>query len=471
MKIPKQFYFILAAMLLLCLAPMPYGYYMLVRFLVMVAFGAMAMKFYHERKSGLMWTAVILALLFQPFAKIALGRLMWNIVDLVVAIVLIVLFFLEQKQTSLKQTVTWDNRMPKRDGKDNEFIFSIEGTLPPYELMFVADKEDRELTSFFETHPEVLEGWGQMIGFRIIYLPILMKRLRNKEVLSYRAPYLTDVEISSASVGSDFLLQYLDNPNDRKFLTSGFIRTDDIRRDGGRYVAINRFYPLLSLNAEPLNDQLHNIGRKIVEERYQLEHEEYLGCEIPIGDEDVSEPTADEQFNSQIDGEDITDLIEEVKVRIMRLRQRGIAEHVLEQLIHPDNRLSRLVITKEHRIILPDYNNMEVKMEPLVKAVFFLFLNHPEGIMFKCLPDYRKELTQIYVKLKPNGMTDKTMQSIEDVTNPLLNSINEKCARVRGAFVGLFDNHMAKHYYIDGRRGEAKKISLPRDLVVWEGEG
>jgi hypothetical protein len=72
------------------------------------------------------------------------------------------------------------------------------------------------------------------------------------------------------------------------------------------------------------------------------------------------------------------------------------------------------------------------------------------------------------VKLKPYGLSDRVVQSIEDVTNPLLNSINEKCARIRGAFLGQFDNHLAKHYYIDGNRGEAKKIALPRDLVVWE---
>ena len=97
-----------------------------------------------------------------------------------------------------------------------------------------------------------------------------------------------------------------------------------------------------------------------------------------------------------------------------------------------------------------------------------LFLKHPEGILFKFLPDYRKELAHIYAELRPTGLTDKALQSIEDVTNPLLNSINEKCARIRGAFVGQFDNYMAKSYYIDGLRGEAKKISLPRDLVIWE---
>ena len=129
---------------------------------------------------------------------------------------------------------------------------------------------------------------------------------------------------------------------------------------------------------------------------------------------------------------------------------------------------SGLVITKDWRILLPDYNNMEIKMEPLVKAVYLLFLRHPEGITFKQLPDYREELTGIYNLLKPSGLTDRAIQSIEDVTNPMLNSINEKCARIRAAFVGQFDEYMAKSYYIDGLRGEAKKIALPRNLVTWE---
>jgi hypothetical protein len=104
----------------------------------------------------------------------------------------------------------------------------------------------------------------------------------------------------------------------------------------------------------------------------------------------------------------------------------------------------------------------------LAKAVYLLFLNHPEGILFKNLPEYSEELTQIYEKLRPTGLNERALQSIEDVTNPLSNSINEKCARIRGAFLSQFDNHIAKHYYIDGRRGEAKKIDLVRANVVWK---
>lgn len=79
-----------AAMLLLCLADMPYGYYQLVRFMAMVIFGWMAYDYSNKEQQFGFITFGSLALLFQPFFKIAFGRTIWNIVDVVVAIVLIV---------------------------------------------------------------------------------------------------------------------------------------------------------------------------------------------------------------------------------------------------------------------------------------------------------------------------------------------------------------------------------------------
>lgn len=92
----KQVSAVLSLLLLLCLAPMPYGYYQLVRFVAMVVFGVMAYKYYEEKKNVLAITFGALALLFQPFVKVALGRTMWNVVDVAVAIGLIVLFILEK---------------------------------------------------------------------------------------------------------------------------------------------------------------------------------------------------------------------------------------------------------------------------------------------------------------------------------------------------------------------------------------
>ena len=451
----KNLYPFLAAMLLLCLAPMPYGYFMLVRFVMMVAFGIMAYRYYVDNKTIASYVFGALALLFQPIYKMALGRVVWNVVDVIVALLLIAMFIMEWKRAKRNYVEYRPISPDDRQGlDDNQFEFQLKGKLDPKELVYVASEEDKELTNLFETRPEVLEGWGQIIGFHIVYLPLLIKRLKEKNVLKYRAPYLGDEAINNISIGNDFLLQYLDNPGDKDKLKHGFIRTENIHRgEDGKDKATNRFYPLSSKNGEPLADQLHRIGKKISAETYRAGH--YIEGKVQEGG---------------LDKDDTEELMEEVRERIAKLRQRGIAEYLLEQLIHPDDRLSRLIVTKDYRIVLPDYQNLEIKMEPLVKAVYLLFLKHPEGILFKQLPEYRNELTLIYEKLRPTGLTERAIQSIEDVTNPLLNSINEKCARIRGAFVGEFDDYMAKYYYIDGARGEAKKISLPRDMVTWEEE-
>ena len=130
-------------------------------------------------------------------------------------------------------------------------------------------------------------------------------------------------------------------------------------------------------------------------------------------------------------------------------------------------RTSRLKICKDCTIELIDFKK-EIKMEPIVKAVYLLFLMHPEGITFKYLPDYREELADIYQKIKPFGLTERAVRSIENVTDPRNNSINEKCSRIRAAFQSEVDPTLLDMYAISGKSGEAKKIALPRDMIIWE---
>ena len=94
----KQIEIILAVLLLLCLAPMPYGYYQFVRFVAMVVFAVMAYRYYEEKKNQLAIVFGALALLFQPFIKVALGKAIWNVVDVVVAIALILLWYRNKNQ-------------------------------------------------------------------------------------------------------------------------------------------------------------------------------------------------------------------------------------------------------------------------------------------------------------------------------------------------------------------------------------
>ena len=82
---------VLAIALLLCLFPMPYGYYTLVKFMAMIVFVIMAYKYYQQNKEAMAVLFAALAILFQPFFKIVLGRMMWNVVDVIVAVLLVIL--------------------------------------------------------------------------------------------------------------------------------------------------------------------------------------------------------------------------------------------------------------------------------------------------------------------------------------------------------------------------------------------
>ena len=168
-----------------------------------------------------------------------------------------------------------------------------------------------------------------------------------------------------------------------------------------------------------------------------------------------------EQFHCSI-------LLDEVKEKVRKLKAYGVDDAEIMAAMNEDELFPQLIVTQDYRVVLAGEKHVEVEMEPLVKAIYLLFLSHPEGIILKCLLDYRQELTSIYLLLRPYGLTDRVKKSIVDVTTPTQNSINEKCARIRKAFSSVLPQNVARYYVISGKRGEVKKIDLVRANVIWE---
>lgn len=80
-----------AVLLLLCFLPLPYGFYTIVRVVMAIMSVYFAFDYFVKDKKDLAITFVVVAVLFQPFFKLALGREVWLIVDVAVAILLLVL--------------------------------------------------------------------------------------------------------------------------------------------------------------------------------------------------------------------------------------------------------------------------------------------------------------------------------------------------------------------------------------------
>lgn len=89
----KNIKIILALLFFICLLDMPYGYYQLVRFAGLIGFSILAYQANEKQSKIEMTIYICLAVLFQPIFKIALGRELWNIVDIVVGIGLLISVF------------------------------------------------------------------------------------------------------------------------------------------------------------------------------------------------------------------------------------------------------------------------------------------------------------------------------------------------------------------------------------------
>lgn len=186
------------------------------------------------------------------------------------------------------------------------------------------------------------------------------------------------------------------------------------------------------------------------------------------------------------------DMAGEVKRLVAALQAAGRRDLLLQaigvgvmedlRLEAAKGRLSRLCITKDYRFLLVDYGNKELELQPVHKAVYLLFLAHPEGIEFKRLGEYRDELLRYYMATAKTLDKEKVKEGVDHLVDPLDNAINEKCSRIKKVFLELMDEYTASYYIISSHTQKhiagssriwyerLKVITLPRELVVSEGK-
>lgn len=128
---------------------------------------------------------------------------------------------------------------------------------------------------------------------------------------------------------------------------------------------------------------------------------------------------------------------------------------------------SHLVITPNtYQVLLPDYNK-EFPFSTQVKALYILFLNHPEGIRIKEIADYKKEFTHIYLHVTRWGDVDRLKEIVDKLLNVwnrnALDAKKSQCNKIIRETIP--EKHLQKYYEIEVNPGEPHKINLDRSLV------
>ena len=141
-----------------------------------------------------------------------------------------------------------------------------------------------------------------------------------------------------------------------------------------------------------------------------------------------------------------------------------IPEETPTPSIHP----SHLVITENtYSVLLPDFNK-EFRFTTQVKALYILFLNHPEGIRMKEIADYKKEFTHIYLQIT----TWSDVKRLREIVDKLLDVCNRNALDAKKSQCNrtiretISDKILQKFYEIEVHPGEPHKINLDRSLVT-----
>ncbi len=340
-------------------------------------------------------------------------------------------------------------------------MFTLELKNLPFEklknqVIYTEGEYNEDVNRYIQKNYDAIKAKFKESCLEFIYLPKLMEELGDEVVLKYNAPYAERLR-DDVNVSSDFMLQFLVDPKDKKDFAPSLIYfyCEDYSNDK---VFIYKGVDLNSGSGYRKTNDLSNILSFMKSDEY----EEY--CESALPKRYIKRKKSEENFDSETMA-----MIEEWKAKTEQLKKVGVSEYLLSQWVYGEVKLSRLHISKDYRIFLTDYGNMEVDIMPLPKTLFFLYLRHPEGIRFKDLIDYYDELIEIYKAVKLGFYNiQEARESMKLLCDSTKNSASEKSFYVRKCFGDVFKEHIAKNYTIEGPQAETKRIALPRDLVTWD---
>ena len=365
------------------------------------------------------------------------------------------------------------------------------------QIIYVENEYDEEVNRYILHHYDSFLKAFEARDFEFVYLPKYSEELCSSEAVLYFVPNASKLE-DSIKLKSDFLLQFMDHPENRSEVQPSLLYYDPDYSNANysRETSLFRGIPiksaivsdksttpddLLSLITPRRKDSkwdlilrsLKKFGKPMLEEEDGGYSPTIVREELPIDtqkrerrfDEDIDDDVFDAETMALIRRSEKK--IEEIKKEIGYRTDTGIGKVIWERIIYGEAKPSRLVVTTNNRILLPDYDK-EIEMTPILKAFYFLYLKHPEGIEFNLLPNHKEELLDLYKRIKSSFFSRKAIGSIEKIMDYDSNYRHETRSKINAIIRGQLDERFATFYYIAGKKGDPFKISLPQHMITWE---
>ena len=167
------------------------------------------------------------------------------------------------------------------------------------------------------------------------------------------------------------------------------------------------------------------------------------------------------------------------------VREKDVSRTLLNQVFQIYDEVSRFLKWRERaafmhqpgrlefrgamqKIFMIDFGGLEIKLNPMQRALYILFMRHREGIELTAIQDHLKELEMLYSTFSNAGDSKKITDSLRRLCDFSCDAINIQLSRIRRAFREALGEEMALHYSIERSQnlGDYRfKISLNRELI------
>lgn len=362
----------------------------------------------------------------------------------------------------------------------------------PHNYVIYFEKElNIPFNLYIRNNFDLIEDQFATLGLKFIYLPFLTQSIAEiNTVLEYYLPSLKYIQVQDKLL-SDYKEKIIGQMT--KYAASGIgsiILKEEFVPDSMDYSGVLAlvdyqgsansgllcFDPMTCVISESTffrnNEQNKDYAfyfNDVIAYLKQLREEEedfdYMPfCPLPVVD-----------YTEQLD-ESAKEVISSIEAKLSELKDSGqllflipILKNLLEKQSQSINlnSISRLEVNYHNRILLP-YFKKEVELSYLTKAVYFLFLKHPEGINLKHLGNYQKELLSIYTSVSNQLDYDKMVKSVEDVVNLETKAIYTHLSRIKSAYYKIMDESFARYYIVSGNGEEDRKVLFDTTSIVWD---
>lgn len=150
--------------------------------------------------------------------------------------------------------------------------------------------------------------------------------------------------------------------------------------------------------------------------------------------------------------EDAASIVAQIKTLLRQLKIKGATDKEIDSLLTEEDRPGRAYIDTKGMLVLPDAGDARIRLTPMERTLYILFLRYPEGINADELWRYWDELCEIYGSQTVYDDIDLIEDAVEGICDEEKVTWYTNVSRIKRKVSDRIGKRAAEQYII--RRGK-----------------